>query len=124
MPLYEFRCSNCDAVEGIVCRMSDDIPETLPCKCTGEKHRIYGFHTPQERYYKPLISDSLAMNPDQIAEHRRMFPDIKVHPDGRPEFTGFKQHDEYLEKTGFHKIKQKKRRKLKKISLKSCKKDM
>ena len=48
-----------------------------------------------------LISDSLAMNPDQIAEHNIRFPNIKVHPDGRPEFTSVRQHHHYLEQIGF-----------------------
>jgi len=53
------------------------------------------------------ISDSLAINPSQIAEHNRMFPGIKVHPDGRPEFNSVKQQSDYLKKIGFVKHPQK-----------------
>lgn len=61
------------------------------------------------------ISDSLAVNVDQIAEHRAMFPDVEVLSDGRPKFKSYKQHDEYLKKTGFVKVPQKIRPKAKKI---------
>ncbi len=53
------------------------------------------------------VSDSLAMNPDQIAEHNVLFPGIKVHPDGRPEFNSVRQQSKYLEDIGFVKHPQK-----------------
>jgi len=58
------------------------------------------------------VSDSLAMNPDQIAEHRQHFPDINVLPDGRPEFTSVKQQERYLDVTGFTKQTQRIRNKM------------
>lgn len=64
--------------------------------------RVYSFSPAGVRDYKtPLISQSLAMNPSQIAEHKKHFPDVEVTPDGCPVFTNYRQHDEYLEKTGF-----------------------
>ena len=56
------------------------------------------------------ISDSLAINPDQMKEHHEQFPDVDVLPDGRIKFTSIRQHDKYLEKTGFVKIPQKLKR--------------
>ena len=53
------------------------------------------------------VSDALAMCPSQIQEHGRLFPDVKVHSDGRPEFTSVKQHDSYNDKCGFVKLPQK-----------------
>lgn len=49
------------------------------------------------------ISDSLAISPDQIPEHRQHFPDVEVLPDGRPKFTSVKQQERYLDATGFFK---------------------
>lgn len=54
-----------------------------------------------------LVSSSLAVNPSQIKEHRELFPDVNVLPDGRLHFTSFKSHDNYLKKTGFEKRPQK-----------------
>ncbi len=54
-------------------------------------------------YFHPLHSDSLAINPIQIAEHRALFPDVKIDGEGRPIFENFRQHDDYLETCGFHK---------------------
>ena len=47
------------------------------------------------------ISDSLAISPDQIAEHRAHFPDVNVLPDGRIEFDSVRQHSNYIDKCGF-----------------------
>ena len=56
------------------------------------------------------ISESLAISPSQIGEHRKQFPDVDILPDGRIRFTSFRQHDKYLEKTGFRKVPQKLKR--------------
>jgi hypothetical protein len=58
-------------------------------------------------YARVRVSDSLAMSPEQIPEHKRLFPDVDVRPDGRPVFENVKQHDNYLKKTGFRKLRQK-----------------
>lgn len=50
------------------------------------------------------VSQSLAINPSQIEEHSQAFPDVNVLPDGKIEFNSFKQHDNYLKKTGFVKM--------------------
>jgi len=60
-----------------------------------------------KQYSRPLHSDSLAINPLQIEEHRRLFPNIEVDPEGRPVFENYRQHDSYLEKIGFQKLPQK-----------------
>jgi len=62
------------------------------------------------------ISDSLAINPDQISEHKRLFPNIDVLPDGRPRFTSSKQQERYAERCGFYKKKQKTKPKGKRIA--------
>jgi hypothetical protein len=53
-------------------------------------------------------SDSLAINPDQTAEHQRQFPDVKVDADGRLGFDSNKVRDKYLDATGFTKKSQRK----------------
>lgn len=60
-----------------------------------------------KEYGTPLVSDSLAMNPGQILEHNKLFPDVKVLPDGRPVFENYNQHDKYLKATGFRKLPKK-----------------
>ncbi len=60
-----------------------------------------------EDYDHPIHSDSLAMNPNQVAEHRRMFPDIKIDPECRPVFDNYAAHDKYLEACGLVKNPQK-----------------
>ena len=56
-----------------------------------------------------FVSDALAVTPSQIAEHHETFPGVDVLPDGRIHFTSFKQHDDYLKKSGFVKKTQKRR---------------
>ena len=101
MPIYPFRCENCGSEEEFITTMSN-APKSADCNiCGNEMYRVYSFNVGNKEYAKPLVSDSLAMNPNQIAEHNKLFPDIEVHSDGRPQFNNFKQHDDYLEKVGF-----------------------
>ena len=62
------------------------------------------------------ISDSLAIHPDQISEHKQKFSDVDVLPDGRLRFTSVKQQEKYCKKTGFDKKPQKKKIKGKRIA--------
>ena len=55
-------------------------------------------------------SDSLAFHPDDIAEHRRLFPGVEVTAEGQPMFTSTRQQERYAERCGFHKKQQRSRR--------------
>jgi len=125
MPLYEFKCEQCQETITQVLSMKGDIPESVPCVgCNGiPAYRVWAFNAHDDSYNTPLVSDALAVHPSQVEEHRRKFPNIKVRPDGRPEFTSFSQHDAYLKATGFHKKPQKNRPGVHKIYKKAVQTD-
>lgn len=58
-------------------------------------------------YNHPIHSDSLAINPNQVEEHKRLFPNIRLDGENRPIFDNFVAHENYLKKTGFIKRPQK-----------------
>jgi putative FmdB family regulatory protein len=105
MPLYEFQCGECGHVTGVIAPMSS-VPTTTPCEmgCSLPSTRIFSFNSGNVDYANPIVSQSLAMHPEQIDEHKRLFPDIPVTPDGCPVFSNFADHEAYLKKTGFVKI--------------------
>jgi len=121
MPIYSYICDRCDNTEEVSRSIHAD--EVLPtCDCGAVMRRDFGADVPTQshqgrEYSKPIISDSLAVSPSQVAEHRRLFPDIKIHDDGRPEFTNYAAHDAYLKKTGFRKQKQRVRHKFRKAAV-------
>jgi len=102
MAIHTFKCDSC--------RISIDDDNTKMVhvcpKCGGEMYWDLGNLGICEGDYRH-VSNSLAMNPDQIAEHKGHFPDIEVLPDGRPMFTSPKQQERYLDATGFYKETQK-----------------
>lgn len=112
MPEYCFVCNNCGSKWSEVRPMVESGKSATCAICHGPMRRDFGNEAKYAStdYAKPLISDSLAMHPDQIAEHNRRFPDIKVHSDGRPQFDNPKQHDKYLKETGFVKAPKKRKR--------------
>ncbi len=115
MPQYNFAC-DCGNKQSVIWSMRD-AGKILECsQCGQDMYREYNFSVGGDTYSKPLVSDSLAINPEQIPEHREHFPDVEVLPDGRPKFENFKQHDNYLKKTGFVKQTQKIKRKGKTIA--------
>ncbi len=61
-------------------------------------------------YRRPLHSDALGVQPDQVAEHRELFPNVELDSENRPVFTNTNQHDAYMEKAGIRKDVQKTRR--------------
>ena len=109
IPQYDFAC-NCGHRQSVIWPMSRS-NELLECsECGGQMYREYNFHTPKDSYSKPIVSDALAISSDQIAEHRKHFPDIELMCDSesaRPIFDKFSKHENYLKKTGFKKHRQK-----------------
>lgn len=105
MPLYEFQCGACGHVTGVIAPMSS-VPTTAPCEmgCSLPAARIYSFNSGNVDYAVPIVSQSLAMHPEQIDEHKKLFPDIPVTEDGCPVFSNFADHEAYLKKTGFTKL--------------------
>ena len=95
-----------------VCPECGKIKETY---YPGRVHRCSKCHVVMTRSFAKRIdsgdyshkSDALAISPLQMEEHGKLFPDIKVHPDGCPEFTSVKQQDDYMKKCGFNKHTQK-----------------
>jgi hypothetical protein len=90
--------------------------ETCP-KCKQELSRVIRdirvgkvFGINNAPYPKPLHSDALGIQPDQVTEHREMFPDVELDSERRPVFTNANQHDAYMEKAGIRKDVQKTRR--------------
>jgi len=44
-------------------------------------------------------SDTLAIHPSDIPEHRKLFPGVDVTPEGQPMFTSARQQEKYAEKS-------------------------
>lgn len=123
MPVYTFVCRKCGKSVELVRQMKEaDNPVICSCDPYGQMERDYQADLPNVSggdYHRPIVSDSLAVSPEQIAEHKQLFPDIQVTPEGQPVFDNFKQHDDYLKATGFRKKRQKLKSKGVKIGGKS-----
>ncbi len=122
MPTYTFVCDKCHrAGEKILPMQEADEPQFCSV-CDSEMRRDFQADLPftaGRDYHRAIVSDSLAISIDQVAEHRKHFPDIELACDGvsaRPVFDNYKRHDDYLKKTGFKKSPQKIRRRGKRIA--------
>ncbi len=112
MPIYTYKCSRCMISHMITKSMvASDNMEFCP-ECSYNMNRDFQadmFHTSADSYQTPLVSDSMAISMDQVAEHKRECPDIEITKEGQPVFTSYKQHEAYLKKTGFVKSPKRKR---------------
>jgi len=115
MPFYGFKCYEHNICDDVLCAMedipvvgSDDCPKCPKC---GEGMERYfgsgGTRQTSTAYGTPFVSQAMAIHPDQIAEHNKLFPGVEVRDDGCITFDDYKQHDDYLKRSGFHKEPQK-----------------
>lgn len=107
MPEYSYIC-NCGAKRTVVKPMSD-ATNPVNCDCGKVMSRDYKADAVMDsdrEYHRPLVSDSLAINPEQITEHKKKFPNVEITREGQPVFRTFRQHDNYLKATGFEKKSQ------------------
>jgi putative FmdB family regulatory protein len=108
MPLYMFVCTKCSKQQDIF-MPSDDRNKYRQCYCGSTLKRIIGAPNVGRVYGSTFWSQSLAISPDQVDEHKKLFPDVKVRTDGCIGFDSVREHAEYCEKTGFEKMPQKKK---------------
>lgn len=109
MPIYGFQCKEHNIYEEVLCaakdfplKGNDDRPKCPKCgKDMVEDWKPRNGRQTSTSYGSGVISDSLAISPDQIEEHHKLFPGVDVLPDGRIKFDNYKQHDNYLKQTGF-----------------------
>ena len=120
MPSYTFVCPVCEGTDERV-RPMKDVGKICKCKVCGShmKRDVAAdmpFVSGGRQYGRAIHSDSLAITPDQVAAHKKQFPNIRIDSECRPVFEDYKSHDDYLKKCNFKKEPQKIRhRKTKKI---------
>ena len=109
MPRYSLICSGCGSKQEVKRSMNRcDVP-TL-CTCGTVMRRDFQADIPfaSGDYHQGAIhSDSLAISPDQRAEHLQKFPNIKLDSQNRPVFDNFQNHQKYLDKCNLVKERKK-----------------
>ena len=120
MPIYCYLCPECSNDFEVPRSIAETAkPQYCPCGIKmNHNFRAEGVlvGAGKRSYHKPIVSDSLAMNPNQIPEHRRLFPNVQVTSEGQPVFDNFSDHEAYLEKCNIVKEPQKKKKRGKRIS--------
>lgn len=121
MPLYCYRCQNCGATDEIVKTMKDADRQESCVICDKVMVRDYGAESKGvvgTEKGETFWSQSLAISPSQAAEHKRLFPNVRVRSDGCIGFDSVKERDAYIDRTGFYKVPGKSKRKGKRIPVK------
>lgn len=117
---YDFSCPRCSKVREIVMPMSEaGAGRIFLCKCGSKMDRDFSgvrVSKGSKQYSHQIVSDSLAMNPNQIAEHRRLFPNVQVTEEGQPVFDQFTEHEAYLKKCNIVKKPKSKKKKGRRIA--------
>ena len=92
--IKRYVCPNCK--KDLMLKTGSDGNDDETCESiSGKTLQIMG-----SPYKKPIHSDALGMQPDQVAEHREKFPNIEIDNQNRPVFTNRADHDKYMEKCG------------------------
>lgn len=104
MPIYEYACEDCGIHEDIP-RPVEFRDFSAECKeCGGSMVRCMSaprIHA--DSYDKPIHSDALAIHPDQVAEHQKLYPDVPLDSQCRPILSKFSQHEKYINARGVYK---------------------
>ena len=118
MPRYSFVCPKCDKHEDVI-RHMENADKVCMCKCGAHMNRDFQTDIPfasGDYHHGAIHSDSLAISPDQRAEHLKTFPNIKLDSQNRPVFDNFQNHQAYLDKCNIVKDRKKIRPKGKRIA--------
>jgi putative FmdB family regulatory protein len=116
---YDFSCPRCEVAVEVILPMARAGEEQKCKECDSVMQRDFsGINVSKghKQYHRPIVSDSMAMNPEQIPEHRRLFPNIQVTPEGQPVFDNYTDHENYLNKCNIVKGSGKKKKRGKRIA--------
>lgn len=93
MVVHSFVCDDCKIeVHDTNTKCIHKCPECGEAMRWNCKIAIHG------NYKNPIHSDALAINPNQRAEHERLFPNIRLDKQNRPVFDNFTNHEAYMKK--------------------------
>jgi len=109
MPTYSFICPECETKTERVRRMSHANNRCM-CSCGSKMNRDLKADMPfasGDYHHGAIHSDSMAISPDQRAEHLKTFPNIKLDSQNRPVFDNFQNHQAYLDKCNIVKERKK-----------------
>ena len=102
MPTYCYKCERCGLTKEISRPMAQSGSMEF-CQCGNELARdIRAEHSSvRGDYAEPIISSAMAFNTQDLAEHRRRFPNIDLQVDGPahtayPIFRSLSQKRQYL----------------------------
>ena len=106
--IYPFKCEGCGLTVDFICPHEELKGKDKTCiNCSAKLVRDWRAGMPRvhaNSYATPIHSDSLGLVPDQVEEHRRLYPKIPIDEKCRPVFENYADHDEYLEQTGHVKL--------------------
>lgn len=102
MPMYDYECDACGGQVQEVRSIANRRDESECLSCGGNMSKvILSAPAIHGNYRTPVVSDSMAVGIDQIAEHKKAFPDVRITDQGQPIMENFTQHEAYLKKSGF-----------------------
>lgn len=107
MPIYAYQCSECGTTDTEY-RQIDTRDVSTPCtvnNCKGqmERNRMRECSHTDKGFHTPIVSDSLSVgaDPRDIAEHKRLHPDVEITPIGQPVFHSHGERNRYLKRVGW-----------------------
>jgi len=106
MPMYCYLCPKCGAIKEGFRSIKDRNNLVLCPECAEPMNRDILAEQGAVRgdYNEPIVSESMAFDAIDLAEHRKRFPDIEVKVDGRsarPVFRNLSQKRRYLKARGW-----------------------
>lgn len=102
MPIYDYRCGTCGADFEEYAKVAD-YEKPSKCECGGDAPRMIGLpNTPMAGYDRPIHSNAMGINPNQVAEVQKRFPDRKYDGTGARIFRNHHERGKALKAEGFH----------------------
>jgi hypothetical protein len=94
--IYTFYCPKCQASERRFVWDVDADKQT--CECGAPLRRSV---PPSKQGFTPILCEALGVHPSQVAEHRRVHPDIPMTDDGRVVIRSYRENVRICKKLGF-----------------------
>lgn len=105
MPVYTFRCPQCDKVADHVLPVDLRYTQQVCPSCGNDDCTrdltAEAVHSTDQEYHTPVYSNALGINPAQIPDALKRFPHHEYAPDGRMILRSHAQRKRVMKELGF-----------------------
>ncbi len=105
MPIFSYKCEMCGYITDEYFKSADSRERYISCNLCGNRAKYnigaQTVNSTEQDYAKPVLSETIGVQPHQVQDHKRAYPDVPITPDGRVIMKSHAERKRILKRLGY-----------------------